>query len=185
MFRLTRGHRGKHLYKPHRRHHHGCGSVGRAGRLVIGRSPVRIKVSLSKILNPKFCSWWAVGALHGSLRHQCVNGWMWHVLFSALTWKSAIKMQTIYHHHDIVPFHLFRIGSTAAACCVIWTLELHGSVWTNNVGEARTATAVSLCEKDSCIAGDVSTRFWKAKQIIFFLFQAFFKKCALFIHNVM
>ena len=25
------------------------------------------------------CSWWAVGTVHGSLCHQCVNGWMWQI----------------------------------------------------------------------------------------------------------
>ena len=67
----------------------GCGSVGRVGR-VIGRSPVRIPappscISWARYWTPN-CSWWAVGALHGSLCHQCMNvclnGWMWHSALS-------------------------------------------------------------------------------------------------------
>ena len=56
----------------------GCCSGGRASRLVIGvwiRPPPLIcifKCAWARYWTPN-CSWWAVGTLHGSLRHQCMD----------------------------------------------------------------------------------------------------------------
>ena len=62
---------------------------------------LHVHMSLGKPLNPTLLSlisvwvcnysWWAGGALHGSLCHQCVNGWMLNYFVKLIEWSLILE----------------------------------------------------------------------------------------------
>ena len=86
------------------------------GCSIFGSSSPHADVSLGKILNPIVvlmaapkvyeCVWVVslppdeqVGTLRGSSYHQCVNGWMWHVVWKCFEWSKRLEkcyISTVY-----------------------------------------------------------------------------------------
>lgn len=97
------------LFKVIHFHNNSCPSIRRL--VVRFQAPaVQVKVSSGKTMNPKFLpvalpsvyacmngylSWWAGGTSHGSLCHQCVNGWLLTCVVKRFEWLLRLKMHFV------------------------------------------------------------------------------------------